>query len=486
MKAIKELFKDIDYTSININPDFTFKDLCSDSRIIKRGELFIAVKGCERDGHDYIHEALKKGAAAICSERAIRDLAKVGFIIVKNTAEVLPVLASRFFGEPSKYLKLIGITGTNGKTTTSQLVYKILKTAKKSPSLLGSIQYKIKDKVMDSCNTTPGSLPLHSLLSQMKNSGTDYVVMEVSSHALKQSRVSGIDFRVAALTNITGDHLDYHRTMSDYVKSKKFLFESLKKNSVAILNSDDKFYDEFRKSTQGKVISYGIEKDADFKATHMESDINGSRFFMDTPNGTVNVRTPLIGRHNVYNILAAASISFVEGIEFNTVSEAIGQFNRVPGRLESVEAGQRFKVFIDYAHTHDALKNILFELKKLCSGKIVVVFGCGGNRDRIKRPKMGRIASNLADYVVLTNDNPRKENPDAILSEIKKGFRRDFKTYKKIPDRSRAIEESLTDRDPSDIVVIAGKGHEEYQIIGDKTFPFNDKKVVEKILAYKL
>ena len=486
MKRTKGLFKGIEYKLTNISPDFTFEGLGSDSRTLKKGELFIAVKGYEQDGHDYIHEALKKGAAAICSERMTPDLRKIGFIIVKDTSKILPVLASRFFGKPSKSLKLIGITGTNGKTTTSHLLYEILKTAKKSPSLLGSIQYKIKDEIVNSFNTTPGPLLLHSFLSRMKDSGTDYVVMEVSSHALKQSRVSGIDFRIAALTNITGDHLDYHRTMSDYVKSKRLLFESLKKNSIAILNSDDKFFNEFRKSIRGKVISYGIEKNADFKATNIGLDINGSRFFMDIPNGTINVRTSLMGRHNIYNILAAAAISFAEGIEVNAISEAIGHFYKMPGRLESVEAGQRFKVFIDYAHTHDALENILSGLKKLCRGKIIIVFGCGGNRDKTKRAKMGKIASNLADYAILTNDNPRREDPDTILSEIEKGFRRGFRAYKKIPDRFKAIEESLMNREASDIVVIAGKGHEDYQIIGDTAFPFNDKNVAEGILARHL
>jgi UDP-N-acetylmuramoyl-L-alanyl-D-glutamate--2,6-diaminopimelate ligase len=486
MSKIKELFKDIDCKLIGLTPDFSIGGLCCDSRAVKSGDLFIAVKGCEQDGHDYIKEAIKRGATAICSTRLPKDLKdaeKARFIIVNDTAKILPILASRFFGEPAKFLKLIGITGTNGKTTTSYLVYEILKSAKKSPSLLGTIQYRIGNEGVDSSNTTPGPLPLHSLFRQMKKGGNDYVVMEVSSHALKQGRVTGIGFKIAALTNITGDHLDYHRTMGDYVKSKRLLFESLKNDSFAVLNSDDKFYNEFIKSTRGKLISYGIDKDADFKATNIELDINGSQFVINTPKGTIDVKTSLIGLHNIYNILTAASISFAAGIEFKVIGDAIARFNHVPGRLESVNAGQYFKVFIDYAHTHDALERVLFILKKLCSGKIIVVFGCGGNRDRTKRPKMGKIASSFADYVILTDDNPRKENPDTILSEIEKGFRRGFKSYKKIPDRFKAIEEALVNREPSDIVVIAGKGHEDYQIVGDRKFPFNDKKAVREILA---
>ena len=482
MRTIRELFKDIEYKLVNAGPDFTIEGLCSDSRIIKKGELFIAAKGCDSDGHNYIHEAFKKGANIVCSEKMPKGCKGARFIIVKDTAEILPILASRFFGEPSKYLKLIGITGTNGKTTASYLVYAILKAAKRNPSLIGTIQYKIQDKIADSSNTTPGPLLLHSLLGQMRDGGSDYVVMEVSSHALKQSRVEGVDFRIAALTNITGDHLDYHRTMSDYVKSKRLLFESLSKSNFAVLNSDDKFYNKFRKAARGKIVTYGIEGKADFMATRIESDINGSRFFMETPKGSISIRTPLIGRHNVYNILTAASISFIEGIELNIISEAISRFNRMPGRLESVDAGQQFKVFIDYAHTHDALEKVLTGLRGLCSGRIVVVFGCGGDRDRTKRPKMGKIASSLADHVILTNDNSRKEDPNAILRDIEKGFPRGFKAYKKISDRYKAIEEALKERGISDVVLIAGKGHEDYQIIGNRVFPFNDREATEKIL----
>jgi UDP-N-acetylmuramoyl-L-alanyl-D-glutamate--2,6-diaminopimelate ligase len=483
MKTVKELFKGIKYRLVNVKPETAFRRLCSDSRSVKKGDLFIAVKGCQYDGHDYISEALEKGAGAICSERLVPDPRRKGFIIVKDTAKALPDLASRFFDDPSKYLKLIGITGTNGKTTTSYLVYEILKLAGRSPSLLGSVEYKIKDEIVKPLNTTPGPLLLHRLFSQMRKRGSEYAVMEVSSHALKQSRVSGVDFRIAALTNVTGDHLDYHRTMRDYVKSKGLLFKSLKINAAAVLNSDDRFYDEFKKSVKGRVITYGIEKKADFKASRIELDLNGSQFFMDTPEGTINLRTPLVGRHNIYNILAAAAISFTEGIEVNAISEAIGRLNRIPGRLEPVEEGQRFRVFVDYAHTHDALEKVLSLMKGLCNGRVIVVFGCGGNRDKTKRAKMGRIAGRLADYAILTNDNPRKEDPDTILREIEKGMPSDFRAYKKIPDRFKAIGEALANRDPSDIVVLAGKGHEDYQIIGNRKFSFNDKKAAEEILA---
>lgn len=483
MITVRDLFKGIKYSLKNIDPDFEIAGISGNSRTLKKNELFIAVKGYERDGHEFISEAVKKGASCVCSTKTAAGLNGAKYIIVEDTGKILPILASRFNGEPSKKLNFIGITGTNGKTTTSYLIYEILQKAEKSPALLGTINNRIKDSVIASTNTTPGPLELHSLLKDMKAAGTGYVVMEVSSHALKQDRVSGIDFKVAVMTNITGDHLDYHKTMKDYIKSKKILFESLKKDAVAVLNTDDISYNDFKKSTKANILSYGIKKKADFMARDISSDVNGSRFSLVTPNGIINAGTKIIGRHNIYNILASVASCFSEGIGFDTMRDVIEYFNLVPGRLESVDAGQRFKVFVDYAHTHDALKNVLSELRKLSNGKLIAVFGCGGNRDRTKRPKMGRIASELADYVILTNDNPRKEDPGLILDNIEKGFTRNFKSYQRIPDRLEAIKTAIRDRNPSDIVVIAGKGHEDYQIIGEKTFPFNDRRTIEEILS---
>ncbi|MBL7070698.1 MAG: UDP-N-acetylmuramoyl-L-alanyl-D-glutamate--2,6-diaminopimelate ligase [Candidatus Omnitrophica bacterium] len=480
MITIKKLFKNIKHKTLNLSPEFVISGIAVDSRAVKKGDLFIAVKGYEADGHTFIRDAVRRGAACVCATRLIDGLSGGKTILVKDTSLILPELAARFYGKPSRRLKFAGVTGTNGKTTTTHLAYEIFKASGRSPALLGSIKHRIRQSVIGSSHTTPGPVKLHSLLKDMSGRGCKYVIMEVSSHALKQSRVSGISYNVAALTNITGDHLDYHLTMSDYIDSKKHLFRSLKSDSAAILNRDDKYYDRFKKSTKAKVLSYGIRNKADFTARHIEADINGTRFFLDMPGGTINIRTPLIGRHNVYNVLAAAAISYAEGIKADVIQEAVGRLFCVPGRLESVDMGQRFKIFIDYAHTHDALKNILTELRNLSGGELVVVFGCGGNRDRTKRAKMGRIASEIADHVILTNDNPRKEDPGRILKEIEAGLGRGFKSYEKIPDRSKAIEKSLKNRNASDIVVIAGKGHEDYQIIGDNRFPFNDKEAVRK------
>ncbi len=398
MKKIKDLFCGINYKLANISPDYGVKGISADSRTIKRGEIFIAVAGPERNGYDYIESALKKGAAAIClgmsNSDKLRDIdPSVGVIAVKDTARTFPVLMSRIFDEPSKALSVIGITGTNGKTTTSYLIYEILKAAGKKPSLIGTVVYKVKDRPIKSSNTTPGPALLHSLMAGIRNAKGDYAVMEVSSHALKQARVFGIDFKTAVLTNITGDHLDYHKTMDDYAASKRILFKSLGKNRIAVLNRDDDFYNYFRRSTKAKALDYGIENRADFTAVDIKSDVNGSVFLMKTPGGIVGIDTPLMGRHNIYNILAAATVCFAEGVRLNIISKALSGPIFVPGRLEAVNAGQPFKIFIDYAHTHDALEKVLSELRLSCKGRLVAVFGCGGDRDKTKRPKMGRIAS---------------------------------------------------------------------------------------------
>ncbi|MFH0840201.1 MAG: UDP-N-acetylmuramoyl-L-alanyl-D-glutamate--2,6-diaminopimelate ligase, partial [Candidatus Omnitrophota bacterium] len=375
-----------------------------------------------------------------------------------------------------------GLT-TQGLTTVSYLIYEILKEAKRLPSLLGTVGYKISKKTESSFNTTPGPMLLHSLFDRMRKSGSDYAVMEVSSHALKQDRVFGVNFKTAVLTNITGDHLDYHKTMKNYAASKRILFESLTKNGTAVLNRDDGYCDYFKKATKAKVIDYGIKNKADFRAVGIESDISGSSFVITTPRGNIKMKTALIGRHNIYNILAAASACFSEGVSPEIIKRAVRRFQAPPGRLESIDMGQPFRIFVDYAHTHDALEKVLSELRPLCKGKLVAVFGCGGDRDRTKRPKMGRIASKIADEIILTSDNPRSENPEAILDEIEAGIVKGFSGYERISDRFKAIRESLAVRGKYDVVIIAGKGHEDYQIIGKEIFPFSDKEAIEEILT---
>ncbi len=484
VKTVQELFRDIPHTLKNIEPHQRVFGLCEDSRKIRKGDIFIALKGTNYDGHSFIKESLEKGASAICAQYENENSSGAGYILVKDTSSIIHVLAGRFFDYPARSLKVIGITGTNGKTTTAHLVHSILKSNRRTPSLIGTIHHMVNEDIVAAHNTTPGTLELNSLFYAMKEAGSDAVVMEVSSHALAQSRVDAINFSIACLTNITEDHLDYHGDMEAYVAAKKRLFETLDKKATAILNSDDDYYKIFKNITEANVMRYGIAKEAEFKASHIESDGNGSRFFLETPNGTIRIKTSLIGRHNVYNILAASAIAFATDVDLNTFGRAIDNFSSVPGRMEPVEKGQCFRVFIDYAHTADALENVLSILRRITPGKLVAVFGCGGDRDRTKRPKMGSVASLYSDYVILTSDNPRHENPDEIISEIERGFKKGFVAYKRIPDRRKAIEEALTDREPTDTVLIAGKGHENYQLIGGQAFAFNDRKVTEEILGY--
>jgi len=482
MMKIRELFKGIKCTLYNVRPGDKVIGLSVDSRTVKKGHLFIAVKGHDKDGHYFIGEAIENGALCICSQKMPAQFRQNGFIVTGDTSRALPVLASRFYGEPSKGLKFTGVTGTNGKTTTTHLIYEVLRAAKMRPALLGTIHHKFGKGLRHSTHTTPGPLRLHELLGRIKKNHCKHVVMEVSSHALKQSRTAGIDYDVAALTNVTGDHLDYHITMEDYIRSKIRLFESLRKKSTAVLNRDDRYYGRFHKSTSASIVTYGFNKKSDFAAHSLEMDMNGSSFVLETPEGPAEIATSLVGRYNIYNILAAAAASYSLGAGQEAIEKAISRFRRVSGRMEAIDRGQPFKVFVDYAHTHDALKNVLAEIRTLTRGDLIVVFGCGGDRDRRKRPLMGRVASELADHVILTNDNPRSEDPGAILNEIESGFGKGFMCYERVPDRHEAIRRSFMNRSPFDTVVIAGKGHEDRQIVGERSFPFSDKKAAEGIL----
>ncbi|MBN1872110.1 MAG: UDP-N-acetylmuramoyl-L-alanyl-D-glutamate--2,6-diaminopimelate ligase [Candidatus Omnitrophica bacterium] len=482
MKSIDKLFHGLKHKLINCSGDTIIEGISSDTRTLKRGSLFLALRGERVDGHACIKDALIKGTLVVCCEKIPPESTGRPFVLVDDTRKIMPILASRFFDDPSKDMRVAGITGTNGKTTVSYLTYDIFKTANRSPSLIGSVEYRIGDRIIKSHHTTPDAIELQELFKDMLGEGSRYSVMEVSSHALIQQRVEAVDFDVAVLTNVTGDHLDYHKTMKDYVDSKMMLFKSLDKEKTAILNHDDKYYKAFKKITKAKIFTYGISDDAHFNARDIDLRADGSTFSVDSPDGTFRVATSLIGLHNIYNILAAIAVAFSERVDIKICVGAINDFKNVPGRLESVDAGQRFKVFIDYAHTHDALENSLSVLKKFCMGEMVAVFGCGGDRDKTKRPKMGSISVKYADRVILTNDNPRSEDPEAIFRDIEKGIPRGCKSVMKIPDRHEAIKNALLGRGSRDIVLIAGKGHEEEQIIGDKIIPFNDKRSVLEIL----
>lgn len=458
--------------------DIDIKGITCDSRKIKRDFIFVAIKGFKEDGFKFIPQAIKKGAKVIVSYRIPKVKADVSYIIVRNTRRALSKLTSRFFKDISPKIKLIGITGTNGKTTTAYLIESILKKNSKAPLVIGTIDYHFKDKYFPSLNTTPSIEYTYDLLSQAVKEGINYCVMEVSSHALSQDRVAGLNFSYAIFTNLSRDHLDYHKTIENYFFSKAKLFLKLNKDNFAIINYDDPYGRRLLKLTKAKIITYGLDKRADFFAYRIKLTSKGSYFTIKGPQGRFDFFSPLIGRYNLYNILAGTCFAFSEGLNLASLKEAILEFSPPLGRLQKIMVPSDYYVFIDYAHTPSALKEVLLTLKEIFKKRIILVFGCGGERDRGKRPQMGRIATELADISIITSDNPRSEDPLKIVEDILKGIKR--KNYKIIIDRREAIFYALSIAKKNDVVLIAGKGHENYQIIKDKRFLFNDSQVVKE------
>ena len=400
-------------------------------------------------------------------------------------------------------LETILIAGTNGKTTMTYLLETTLTHLGENSAVIGTVNYRIGRNVLPSKNTTPGLVELHELYSRMVEENVNYCLMEVSSHALDQGRTKGISFESAIFTNLTGDHLDYHQTMEKYFDAKSKLFTQLEKTKHAIINVDDSYGLRFKKICPAKIITYGLNNPSDVMASEIKLTAHGSNFQIHSPFGNFSITTSLIGRHNVYNILAAVSVLGTQGFSSDEIKKGIERLQNVPGRLEQILApapgldpaesrggprldpaesrgGQDFSIFVDYAHTEDALKNVLTNLKAVSRGKIILVFGCGGDRDKTKRPKMGKIASQLADVVLITSDNPRSENPQDIISQIIEGCEND--RFSVVPDREEAIRKALSMAKSQDVVLIAGKGHETYQIFKDKTIHFDDREIVRKYL----
>ena len=484
MAELKELLEGLKYTSSRDLGAISIGAVKDNSRLVKPGDLFVAIEGALFNGHDFVNEAIKKGASAIVlSAKHKRSPGKVPCIFVPDTRKALALIACNFYQDPSSKIKVIGITGTNGKTTVSYLLENILTQAGRHVGRIGTIDYKVGCNVTEAVNTTPAPLLLQKLLKEMVDSFMDYAVMEVSSHSLMQHRTEGILFDAAVFTNITHEHMDYHRSFRQYLNAKKRLFSMLRPHSVAILNAEDRRFESVSRSVSSKkILSYGINRKRDVWVRDMKSGPNGSEFILDTEWGSIPVKTGLVGRFNILNILAASGAALVEGIDLESIKDGIESFNGVPGRLEPVEApGGGFRVFIDYAHTDDALKNVLKALKVIKKKRLIVVFGCGGQRDRLKRPRMGRVASEFADYAVITSDNPRNEDPQLIAEEVRQGMARNFSDYEIILDRKQAIARALSLAKKGDLVLIAGKGHEKYQIINDKKIPFSDKETVLEV-----
>ena len=464
--------------------DRSVESIAYDSRRVGKNSLFVALTGEKKDGHQFIDQAIEKGASVIVTEREEKH-ARATCLVVENTRDALADLAVAFYERPARRLKLAGVTGTDGKTTTTFLIKHICEKAGLRCGLIGTVRYEIGERVLPATRTTPESLDLQELLAQISNAGCKAVAMEVSSHALAQERTRGLEWDVAVFTNLTQDHLDFHGTMESYFESKTKLFTGLaeqktKKKPVAVINIDDHYGEKLVTRFEKKVpvVTYGMGARADFRASTYRMESGGTSYQLDARGKVYLVRVPLIGRFNVANSVAALTAANALGISLREAILSLGKSPQVPGRLEAVPAKRQFQVFVDYAHTDDALLNVLKTLRELGPRKVIVVFGCGGDRDRQKRPLMGRVADHNADFSIITSDNPRKENPDTIIAEVEKGFRSD--RYEKIPDRAEAIAHAIALAQPHDIVLIAGKGHEAYQEFADHTVPFDDVQVARR------
>ncbi|MBT2654269.1 UDP-N-acetylmuramoyl-L-alanyl-D-glutamate--2,6-diaminopimelate ligase [Bacillus sp. ISL-18] len=464
------------------NPEIT--SIENDNRKVQKGSLFICIKGYTVDGHDFAESAVKNGAAAVLAERPLE--LDVPVVLVNDTTRAMAVLADAFYGQPTKSLYLIGITGTNGKTTTSHLIEKIFADAGKKTGLIGTMYTKIADQIIETKNTTPESLTLQKTFNQMVDAGVNTAVMEVSSHALDLGRVHGCEYNVAVFTNLTQDHLDYHQTMEEYKRAKSLLFAQLgntfdlNKPKYAVLNADDEASEMYSRSTAAHVVTYGIEQKADLKAKNIQMTPKGTVFDLEIMGITYPIRMQLIGKFSVYNVLASIAAALVSGLGMEQIIHSIESVEGVAGRVELVNAGQDFTVIVDYAHTPDSLENVLKTIQQFAEKKIFVIVGCGGDRDRTKRPLMAQIACHLATDVILTSDNPRSEDPLEILKDMEAGVKGE--TYQVIPDRRKAIYTAVSQASAGDIILIAGKGHETYQIIGKEVHDFDDRLVAREAI----
>jgi UDP-N-acetylmuramoyl-L-alanyl-D-glutamate--2,6-diaminopimelate ligase len=464
------------------NPDIT--SIENDHRQVKKGSLFICIKGYTVNGHTFAKAAAEKQAAAIVAEEPI-DV-DIPVVYVKDTKRAMAVLADAFYQSPTKSLKLIGITGTNGKTTTSHLLYEIFQKAGEKAGLIGTMYIKIGNKTLETKNTTPDSLTLQKVFHQMREEHVSVAAMEVSSHSLVEGRVHGCDFDIAVFTNLTQDHLDYHKTMDEYRRAKGLLFAQLgnvfdqERQKFAVLNVDDPATEYYIRETAAHIVTYGIKRDALFQAKNIQLLPTGTTFDLEYPEGVRKVKTKLVGTFNVYNVLASIAAAYVAKVDLDTIISAVGDIEGVAGRFQLIHKGQDFSVIVDYAHTPDGLENVLKTVRQLTDKRIFVVVGCGGDRDRTKRPLMAKVACRYATNPIFTSDNPRSENPMDILKDMEKGV--EGEEYEIIPDRRDAIFAAIKKANAGDVVVIAGKGHETYQIIGDQVLHFDDREVAMEAL----
>ena len=448
------------------------KNVTSDSRLVDEGFLFVCIKGASFDGHSVAREMLEKGAAAVICER---DLGLENQILVENTRAVYSPICANYFGNPAKKLKLIGLTGTNGKTTTTFIIKQILENLGKKTGLIGTVQNMVGDEIYPAHYTTPDPYELQSLFAKMVDAGCEHCVMEVSSQALAQGRVAGIEFELAAFTNLTQDHLDYHKTWENYFEAKKMLFKNCK---IALTNIDDKHGLKIVEGLPCRVATYSVDNNAsDFTARNVCFAADGVKYEL-VSDRIGRVSCPIPGRFSVYNSLCAVAAAITLGFDFEEVLRAISRCSGVKGRIEVVPTPTAYTVIIDYAHSPDGLENIIRSLREIAKGRVVTLFGCGGDRDKTKRPLMGEIASRLSDFCIVTSDNPRSEKPSDIIDDILEGMNNSKTPKKVIENRKEAIFWALENARENDIILLAGKGHETYQILNDGTIHFDEREVV--------
>lgn len=482
MAELRDILYKVSLVSASGDMTMDIKSVCFDSRKVDNGALFVAVKGTQVDGHEFIANAIKQGAIAIVCQNLPEEIhPDVTYVAVKDSAAALGIIASNFYGNPSGKLKLVGVTGTNGKTTIVTLLFRLYRKLGYSVGLLSTVENKINDKVIPASHTTPDALQLNELLATMVAKGCEYAFMEVSSHALDQSRVAGITFAGALFSNISHDHLDYHKTFDAYIAAKKRLFDDLPSDSFALVNADDKRGAIMLQNTKANKNTYALKSVSSFKAKLISNTIQGIELEVDSRN----VWFRLIGDFNAYNLMAVYGTAILLGEENETVLTVLSSLDGAPGRFEVVESDSNITAIVDYAHTPDALQNVLETIAEFRTGneQVITVVGCGGNRDTAKRPLMAAIACKLSNKVVFTSDNPRDEDPEAIIKDMKEGISpADYKKTVVLLDREEAIKTACLLAGANDIILVAGKGHETYQEIKGVKHPFDDKEVLGRML----
>lgn len=478
---LNELLKRIPVLEIHGDDSCEVSELVFDSRKVTENSLYIAVRGTVADGHSFIASSVEKGAKAIMCEEFPENLKDgITYVKVKDSSKALGQLASNFYGNPSEKLKLIGVTGTNGKTSVSTLLFDVFKILGYDSALLSTVEIRIADQVIPATHTTPDVITINKILAQAVEEGCEFAFMEVSSHGISQNRIEGLHFKIAGFTNLTHDHLDYHKTFDEYLKTKKRFFDGLDAESVAITNIDDKNGNVMLQNTKATKRSYALKTMADYHGRLLEVDFNGMLLNF---NGK-EFWTTLTGKFNVYNLLLVFGIASEMGFGQDEILQAISQLKRVSGRFETFKSDGGIFFIVDYAHTPDALENILDSINDIRTKneRLITVFGCGGDRDHAKRPEMGNIATKKSTLAIITSDNPRTEDPAAIIKEIEAGVEpQNFSKYTSIPDRKEAIKMAIKFAEPKDIVLVAGKGHENYQEINGVKHHFDDKETINEL-----